>query len=128
MEKTYKSITVKIDGKDVELKYLPKPILHDKDAYGHGYYDGVLITDMSDDHIINAINYIERNVYIIKNKEIQKINYRIKTSKGKKGEKRRDELEKDIEHIMSMTDAQYLDGRYPVHKELKREAEKREIL
>lgn len=127
MEKTFKSITVKIDGKDVELKYLPKPIIHDKDTYGHGYYDGVLIIDMPDDHIINAISYIEKNVDIIKNKEIQKINYRIKISKGKKGKKRRDELEKEIEHIMSMTDGQYLDGRYPIYNELKHEAEKREI-
>jgi hypothetical protein len=128
MEKKFKSITVKIHGKDVELKYLPKPIIHDKETIGNGYYGGVLIADMSDDHIINSINYIEKNVDIIKNKELQKINYRIKTSKGVKGKKRREELEKDIEHIMGMTDLQYLDGRYPVYNELKHEAEKREII
>ena len=128
MEKPFKSITVKIGGKDVELKYMPKPIVHDKDIHGHGYYGEDLIADMSDDNIIKSIDHIEKNVSIIKDKELQKINYRLKASKSIKDKKRRDELEKDIEHVMSMTNAQYLDGRHPAYRELKREAEKREII
>jgi hypothetical protein len=123
-----KSIIVKIEGKEVELKYKTTPIIHDKSYCNSGYYGGVLIAEMTNEHIVNSIHYIEKNVEKIKNGELKDVGNRLRTAKYRKNKEDEIELEKEIENISKLTNTQYLETHYPTYSGLIQEAEKREIL
>jgi hypothetical protein len=87
-------------------------------------WNGYKISDMSDEHILNAINYMLKNIELTRNKVINIITFKDKRNKSVSYK----ELEKKIMNIMSLPDDEFLFRYTSSFKFLVAEADKRGLL
>lgn len=124
LNKDYKQITVIVNGEPKVLRYKkPKPTKVD-DA--HGYWNGLKIRDMSNEHIINVIKYLRANVEESKNRKIDILTFRLRKMIRQKKDKTK--LDDEIDHIADMSDIEFLYKYSSSYRNLVDEAKKRNLI